>query len=253
MGAVLIIFRRVLSKNCAVPLIFAGILLHGCAAFAQTGGVRELQEPQIPKGFVGGPEFETADGKFSAGTAFLMRTDRPFEVVLLTALHLFGPAGGMPVQKKQSELPGFARKAVLADLAGGNPIKFDLVAVPIRNAGIEEVDMAIFRASGLSSVINPGRFAEVMPAVGDPVWLVAQVRAPKGKIMHPATVIEIRGQKIHCRFLDQAIETNGASGGPYVNAKGEVIGIHAGSFKNPGDKRGVVLWAGAIREVLTSL
>jgi hypothetical protein len=41
-------------------------------------------EPIIAKGFVGNPAFETKEGPVDAGTAFLMRTDRPFEVVLLT-------------------------------------------------------------------------------------------------------------------------------------------------------------------------
>jgi hypothetical protein len=253
MRTVLVIVSSVFGKITRFPLILAAMFLHGGAAFAQTGGIRSNEQPQIPKGFAGQPEFETPDGKFAAGTAFLMRTDRPFEVVLLTALHLFGPAGGLPVQKRQIELPGFARRAALKDLVSEDLIKMDLLPVPVPSSGKEESDVAIFRSTGLSTVINPGRFAEVMPSIGETIWLVARVRVSQGSTLHPATVIEIRGQKIYCRFFDQTIETNGASGGPYVNAKGEVIGIHAGSIKTPGDKRGVILWAGSIREILRQL
>jgi hypothetical protein len=242
------------TKLIAAWLFLAAILMLAHLAVAQTlPNVERQQEPKVAKGFVGSPAFETKDGPVDAGTAFLMRTDRPFEIVLLTALHLFGPSGGLATQKGQAELPHFVSKVALRDLMGADTIKMNVLPVPIPSEGKKEPDLAVVRPAGMSMVTNPGRFAEAMPSVGETIWLAAHVRQPQGIALHPAIVTEIKGSQIYCKFLDQTIETNGGSGGPYLNAKGEVVGIHDGSIKTPGNKRGVVLWAGVIREILRQL
>ena len=66
--------------------------------------------------------------------------------------------------------------------------------------------------------------AETVPALGSQVWLVAKVRggASADQIMHSAKVVDIR---IIFQFDDDKLITRDASGGPVVNAEGEVVGV----------------------------
>ncbi|HEX8372889.1 MAG TPA: trypsin-like peptidase domain-containing protein [Chthoniobacterales bacterium] len=244
--------NQIRTSFATFALSCLGLLTVPQLAFGQaTTAGAAVKEPVIARGFIGSPRFETKEGPLGAGTAFLMKTDRQFEVVLLTALHLFGPHGGLKTQKTQAELPSLVTKVALQDITGINELKMPLVAVPIKID--PSPDLVVFRPTISNLVTNPGRFADALPAVGETLWLAAHVRQPRGVTLHACTVTEIKGERIHCRFVNQAIETNGGSGGPYLNAKGEVVGIHDGSVKTEGNKQGIILSAAAIRAVLKSL
>ena len=68
--------------------------------------------------------------------------------------------------------------------------------------------------------------AETVPALGSQVWLVAKVRggASADQIMHSAKVVDIHTWIIF-QFDDDKLITRDASGGPVVNAEGEVVGV----------------------------
>jgi hypothetical protein len=67
--------------------------------------------PQVPDNFILTPQFETSTGVFQAGTAFVIKLPNLKRPVVLTAIHLFGPAGGLPNQLSAGELSGFVKRA----------------------------------------------------------------------------------------------------------------------------------------------
>jgi len=173
-------------------------------------------EPAVETGFVGRPEFDTRDGKFGAGTAFLVKIDGESCPVLITAQHIFGPAGGLRQEVPRGHMSTFAKRASLRDLVKGRQHSTKVTALPV----LGDLDVAAFRTT-LKSKMNPRPFASSNPKEGDPIWLVASLREqPRDAILHRGIVMNVWANELKCKFDNGNLIMRGASGAPDVNAYG---------------------------------
>lgn len=211
----------------------------------------EVAAPPLNKDFVGSPEFTTKSGQFGAGTAFAVSVEGEPNPMIMTAAHLFGPAGGLEKQVPSAELPGFVKEITLQGMFLKKQVRTKARAIPIAPLDSKETELAVFRTSlGKSAAAQP--LAGANPALNDTVWLVAHVRsgAAPGQYMFRGKIAEFDGDIVKCKFDNGELNCGGASGGPYVNEKGEVIGMHLFSQREPGSVTGCALSAEAIRAAL---
>ncbi len=205
---------------------------------------RDDVAPSVPDGFVLRPTFQTTRGDAPAGTAFAITLPGRPRAILLSALHLLGESGGLKEDIPAKDVPGALKGVVVSDC-------FDRRRPPIR-LGKEVVsipDAASFpgpsKAGDIVAILVPTdvkletrRLAAKMPAKGDRVWLAAEVfaGAPKGRRLHPARIDGTEAGYLLYVFEEADIELVGTSGGPVLNAAGEVVAIHLSGGKTPDGK-----------------
>jgi S1-C subfamily serine protease len=215
------------------PLIGVLAVLLSLTGYAQT-----VPEPKFPNGFVGSPEFNTTAGRQSAGTAFLGRSNTGSQVFMLTVRHLLGPDGGFKELTPPEKVPAFVKSVRLKSFVGGGVKEYSVQGVsvpPEPDAKAPLFDLAAFKTAGTFKS-DAVEIAEEKPAIGEPVWVIAQVRGGvnKGQFVHPAKVTENGDRWLVCEFDNPNIVTNGASGAPVLNAAGKAVGIYSGHGKNNG-------------------
>jgi hypothetical protein len=103
----------------------------------------------------------------------------------------------------------------------------------------------------MSSVgkFSPAVFATKNPEPNEVIWLVASLSQERG-LLHRGKVLDIRVTQFGCKFDNGNIVLRGASGAPYINAKGEVVGLHLSSTKEPGNNAGYALSVETIKQAL---
>jgi hypothetical protein len=215
-----------------------------------------LVEPQFPKGFVGSPTFRTTAGTQAAGTAFLARRAGDDRVFILTVHHLLGPDGGFKELVPHEQVPAFVLGIQLDELFG-NSTPYEVKGCFVPSAGNLDdplFELAVFKTSGVMADSAPV-LADVLPAEGDPVWVIAHVRGgvPAGELVHRAHAIKSAGPWFWCEFDNPNIITNGASGAPVLNAEGQVVGIYRGHQENAGHKYAMIIPSTLIIDTLPTL
>ena len=103
-------------------LVALSLILLGAAATCS----RRVEIPSAVRetvSLVCNPRFVTADWSFSAGTAFLASTGSEEPPLLLTVIHIFGPAGGLNKQIPSDQLAEVVTGAHCQRLNGGSPIE----------------------------------------------------------------------------------------------------------------------------------
>lgn len=208
--------------------------------------IAEDGEPNIVKGFVGRPIFSTRRGDLGAGTAFLVKVGDEPNALLVTAQHIFGPPGGLKEKVAPEKMGSFVRRVKVLDLVDEKQFASKLTYLPLE----ELMDVALFRTV-LRNKIAPRSFAGSNPEVGETIWLVATfLDKTQKRILHRGSVTAVSGDRMKCKFDDGNLATRGASGGPYVNAQGDVVGMHVGSFKDGDNISGAVLPVESIKRAL---
>jgi len=215
-----------------------------------------LVEPQFPKGFVGSPAFRTTAGTQAAGTAFLARRAGDDRVYILTVHHLLGPDGGFKELVPHEQVPAFVLGIQLDELFG-HSTPYEVKGCFVPSAGNLDdplFELAVFKASGVMADSAPV-LADVLPAEGDPVWVIARVRGgvPEGELIHRAHAIKSAGPWFWCEFDNPNIITNGASGAPVLNVEGQVVGIYRGHQENAGHKFAMIIPSTLIIDTLPNL
>lgn len=187
------------------------------------------------------PRFDTVDGPIVAGTAFVCEPGPGEPPLLLTAQHLFGPAGGLPRDYEWSEMGTSVRGAEGRDDEGTVVLKTGppLVITDAKGMSDEGVgnDLAAF------SLLGPARIhalplAVRAPAVSEAVWLIGPVESDDS-LRHRATVVEF-GDDYLIYAYDEPIELRATSGAAVVNTDGEVVAVNLGG----GDEGGVTIGVG---------
>ena len=187
--------------------------------------------PVIPSSFPQNallqPQYLGGSGEqFEAGCAFLCET-APGEVMLLTAQHLFGPAGGLEKDLSWDVMAQHYPKAAAMDSTTGAPTLQNATLVPLPGAaGMTDtssaMDLAAYRVDGppKSAVL---KLATRDAAVGDIVFLDSAYDG-----WTPASVIQADSDNLVYRFFMPNTQLPGTSGGPVVNQAGEVVALNVG-------------------------
>ncbi len=209
------------------------------------------------------PVFTTPQGPLNAGTAFVARLDHCDEPVLLTAIHLFGPGGGLPQPMtaddvrhgvSQAELTGFGRNAkhMLFEVASLTPENAAPCCTSDRMVGVG--DVAAFTAPDrLKPIALP--LAPDIAVAGDRVTLLAPLAGgTDAGLRHDAVVIGMHDGFLLYKFDDPNIPLRTTSGAPVIDSAGRVVAINlTGGHLSKDDPAAtigggnpVIAWRGAV-------
>lgn len=179
-------------------------------------------------------DWKSAEGDFMAGTSFLAKTNLSDRPLLLTACHYFA-SDEMDVNLR--DLTGYISGGDLYDILGDGSEIAGTVAgvVPIPDArsvsenGSSDRDLAAFYVDGAVGGIP---FAEDPCKMGDVIYMAAWLDHENSTYyddcLYPCVVMRDDGKEIGYILSDE-FSTQGASGAPLLNSKGELVGIHIGS------------------------
>jgi hypothetical protein len=220
-------------------------------------------QPAAPPAWVTGsvcrPTFTVPQGRFSAGTGFLFRTGRGEEVVLATSQHLFGPGGGLeaeiPWDRMSETVQGADCDAFEGDRTWrtGPPLEITDAAQMTLDAPTKR-DIALFPVDPAGA--RAFTLAPDAPAPGERVWLVAQLikGAPPDQLLHPATVIDEQRGLLWIRYDNPNLVITATSGGPIVNARGELVAVNFGGGRGTdGSMLGIALQVPLVRDAVAAI
>lgn len=174
--------------------------------------------PAIEAGFAVRPVFMTQGILLEAGAAFFVTANDRATPFLMTAEHVVKPAKTkLPVDVEMS-----SEIALLKNIVDGNDFAVAIAHVPVSDG----LDLTVFKTD-YSEEVHPRALASENAKKGDVVWLVSRIRnRPSNKILHRGIILGAWKSGVICKFDDGKLLTSGASGSPYVNARGEVVGLH---------------------------
>jgi hypothetical protein len=227
-------------------VLLAALLMPFLSAHAEAPAA-----PEVSAGFVLHPTFLTEKSSFVAGNAFVVTEGE--HTVVLTAYHLFGPAGGLPSQVLPADVPKKVRQVILKDawtdkivgrtgraflLADAAPLSvdasLDLVVFPL--AAVDPMDI---KARMEASELHPGTLATKAPAVGDAVFVSAEAAPPYAEARtFRATLVEVSATGLYYLFDVSDLSLAGLNGAPVLTAAGEIVGMHLGG--GPMDDGGLI-------------
>ncbi len=203
--------------------------------------------PSVPDACLFRPTFETDLGSVTAGTAFPVLLSSSQGHVLVSALHLLGPSGGLSEDIPPEKVRTSVDSIVLSDLfEEGQLLEFKANVIEIlETAPMGEVskygDVVVFSLPNEVDV-NPFEFASSLPKINDPVWLAAQLvdGAPESKKLHRGIFLGVdEEQDLIVRFDNPKLELRATSGAPIVDSNGKVIAINLGGWTDAGIVYGV--------------
>ena len=225
------------SRQRSTPWLRAALLATLCAFAGATAAAPASAPTAAPTSTdaIFKPMFTTPQGPLNAGTAFVARLDHCDEPVLLTAIHLFGPGGGLPQPMtsddvrhgvSQAELTGFGRNAkhMLFEVASLTPENATPCCTSDRMVGVG--DVAAFTAPDrLKAIALP--LAPDIAIAGDRVTLLAPLAGgTDAGLRHDAVVIGMHDGFLLYKFDDPTIQLRATSGAPVVDAAGRVVAIN---------------------------
>lgn len=224
------------------PLQSLGVLLLALCAGAMAAPASAPPAPSNPLDAVFRPEFTTVQGPLAAGKAFFVRLERCPSPVMLTALHLFGPSGGLRDQMGPEELRRGVSHVKLAGMeAGAKSLSFDLRS--LTPAGVEPCctgramrglgDVAAFTAPA-----DPApaalQVATAAATQGQHVFVLASlVRGASAGLRHEAVVMGAQDGYVYYKYVDPTVELRATSGAPVIDAAGKVVAINLGGGQMP--------------------
>ncbi len=244
-------------KGCALGcvtlvllIVFAGV------AAVKWAGAPPPTAPKIGSVVALRPLFLRKQGEpFSAGTAVAVRVQPQSAPILLTALHLFGPSGGLEKDLAPAELDQQIREVWLAPISGKRRVvarargalRKSGPALSENLPGVSE-DVAAFKLQPKSAV-NALPLAAANPKFGDWVWLVGDVfdHEPQTQRLFAGRVWRSHDEGTMIR-LQERFPLRAFSGAPVINERKEVVGLLISGGEGGGI--GIINPAGNIRRKL---
>ncbi|MCK4259282.1 MAG: hypothetical protein KAX49_09905 [Halanaerobiales bacterium] len=222
--------KKVMKQFCGFIIlgIFLTLFLNGCTDQATT---KELQESDIPSNIVFRPTFEIIEGDLIAGTAFAVKFGEEGSTIILTALHIFGPAGGLEADIPASELPSYVAKVTLNDLFEKSYVGVanEVLVIPKSKPYPESIDKDVAAFTNISSenILTLELYGEKL-SVGEPVWLLASVMGGESsdKKLNKGKVIKSESKQLVFQYDNSDIGLTATSGAPILNSNLQVVGIN---------------------------
>lgn len=226
---------------------------------AFTCGAVQAAPPAAVQNAICRPVFNVDGAVLGAGTAFVvdMRGPQP-RALLVTALHLFGPAGGLATQIPAAEMARRATAAACTALAvdatwRAGPALTIPGAQPMGEGALRDAAAFVLDAHGAPPPYHL-KLAAIAPKAGDHVWLLAQVAdgAPPNQLLHRAVVRQTGADVLQYAFDNVKLGLQATSGAPVLNDDGDVVGMHLGGGELPGKLIGAADNLAAVRSLLRS-
>ena len=225
--------RKVKRKIIALLLMICLVMLPGCGSGSEAENKREVTFEEIEKLAATGVfnvTWSTTEGKYSAGTSYLIDSEKTGGKLLVTAFHYLWPDNAQTFTGP--ELPGYVKGGKLfyaqSGKDAGASLKCNLIipdADAVPNIAKDVAAFTLKNADGLATL----KLSNRMPEPGEKIYLLA--RLWDGEVLNDNCVYEC--QVVRCSehqivyTLDKKYgSTMGASGGPLVDKYGEVIGMH---------------------------
>lgn len=191
--------------------------------------VEDAVPPSIDLDAVFRPSFQTAEGQIDAGSAFLINWPGG-RILLITAHHLLGEAGGMSREYTGAELPGVVSGVTASSVDDENIEIASTSMVSLPEAVSSDVDirrdLAAFQVADAQGAVVLD-LAEAPPEPGDRVYLLAESGDPGSRIF-PA-VETAKSTTPYLQFAyDDEVELKATSGAPLLNSDGKVVGVNIG-------------------------
>jgi len=196
-------------------------------------GFSALAVPAPPRNTVCRPTFTTTAAPFGAGTAFVCDYPEAKTQLLITAHHLFGPAGGLPAKVAWNEMSAKIKQVDAVSLhdpaihfVSSKVVQID-GARATDSTGVKD-DIAVFalpEARDRAAL----KLADKAPKVGDQVWLYGAQADSKVIELIPATVTMSSDEELDYAFGVPALKLRATSGAPVLDADGNVVAINLGS------------------------
>lgn len=240
-------------NRLAVPLAAFTLSLLACSAACAA-------PPPAAQGAICRPVFQADGQTYSAGTAFVVDLPKPdSRTLLVSAIHLFGPDGGLEQQIPAAELAQRVSLVACQPLdsaeawQGGRALTIP-GALPMGEGPLK--DVAAFVLDTKSAATLPARLklAATPPKPGETVWLLAQVLegAPVTQLLHRAVVRSSKDEGLQYEYENASLKLMATSGAPVLNADGEVVGINLGGGTLRGKLIGVGGSVTSMRSLLSS-
>lgn len=245
-------------KGCAIGCVSLTVLLVIGVVFgarALTGFVN--QKPPAPP--VAAPNsvfrsrFVTNSGEeLEAGTAFVIH-DSQGKPTMLTALHLFGEAGGLSKEIPPAEMSKRIVRGALLDFRTGKPVG-SLGAArlktgkPFSEAHGARRDLAAFSLKPTAPT-TALKLAVLNPRSMEWVWLLGDEvkHDPQTPRLFPGRVLLTDSDSVTILF-EPSVELMAFSGAPLINGSGEVVGTLIS-----GDESGRIGSANPVEEIRAHL
>lgn len=199
------------------------------------------KKPVVTAGMLYAPTFFLKADKTSGGTMFaaqLPDSDRP---ILLSAMHLFGPATGMDEQLTVAQINDTWQSVKGLDWVDEKSTTFTGIGFAPTGAS------AAFEASPAGDVVafvpkestglKPMPVSADVPKPGDVVWLLSHVTSGDA-LVHRAKVLTIVHEFFLVYQFDEPLGIVGTSGAPIINERGFVVAIQRGGGEDDGKTLG---------------
>ncbi|MDA7874594.1 serine protease [Rhodopirellula sp.] len=177
------------------------------------------------------PRFGTSEGEVNAGTAFAAKLTGKSQILIVSALHLFGPAGGLKTNIQADKLTTAWKKLVVEDCKSRNYFG-EIQMQPINLSGARPHpqksaigDIAACTVTD-ATAIKALPLSQRIPSNGERVWLVSKLPGSR-ELLHPATVERLDDGWLLYSFPDRSINLQSTSGAPIIDHKGQVVAVNA--------------------------
>ncbi len=187
------------------------------------------QPPVFPNAFTGYAEVETTAGFNKAGWASLVTAGQGGEVYIVSTRYLLGPGGGFRNQVAGENVTAFVRNIQIDSLAAGAHGYFvNAFAIPALDLDTLKTpldDVAIYQVHTASAQEPTVPLATQLPAQGDTVWFISKAPKTTELAAEAATVISADSDGWLTVKLKSGVLDKNASGTPFLNSAGELVGI----------------------------
>lgn len=242
-----VFMKKELSFLCSQSLLLLAV---GC-----TPSASDLETPQTPAVVIdqtGNVEdavacifrqqIGTIRGDVTAGTAFSAKLPQSDRKVIVTAIHLLGPAGGLSSQVSAVVISNVVETVSIFRIVGDEQEQ-SFPAMPYQLAGAAPFpesstngDVLVFAVPD-GTALDAIEFSTEALQPGDPVWLAAHVigETPEGQFLHQGRFLGIEDDGyFEMEFSNAQLDLRATSGAPIVNKSGHVVAVNLAGMQVEG-------------------